>query len=413
MKKNIGRLFQGDTATWTIFFLLCCISLIEVYSAGATLTYKSGNTFAPLVKQSGFLLMGTFAAITVHNIPCRWFRAIPLVGYPLSVVLLLAVLFGGVTENDASRWIDLGFVSFQPSEIAKGVLVTTVAMVLMMFQTEKGAERRAFKWIFWLTFIVCSLIFVENFSTAAILAFVVYLMMILGRVAWMQILKFTAALALAGVLGFTALMAVPSEASGEGILHRASVWKGRIVSAIEHKEISPKDYDLDKHAQEGYSNIAIASSHIVGKGPGNSTMRDFLPQAFSDFIYAIIIEEFGLWGGAVVLMLYLWLLVRCGRIANRCKGVFPALLIMGLSLMLVIQALFNMAVAVGLAPVTGQPLPLISRGGTSTLITCVYFGMILSVSRYAPRQRGSEAAEAAVSPISADETAFQTEADLD
>lgn len=411
MDKNIGRLFQGDTVIWIIFFLLCCISLIEVYSAGATLTYKTGDTFAPLIKQGGFLLMGTFIAFTVHNIPCRWFRAIPLIGYPLSVILLVAVLVGGVTENDASRWIDLCGIRFQPSEIAKGVLITTVAMILMMLQTEKGADRRAFKWILTLTAIVCGLIFVENFSTAAMLFFVVYLMMILGRVPWAQIGKLTAAGLLAAALGFSVLMMIPSNAGGDGVLHRASVWKGRLTAAFEHKETPPEKYDLDKQAQEGYSSVAIASSRITGKGPGNSTMRDFLPQAYSDFIYAIIIEEFGLWGGTAVVLLYFWLLVQCGRIANRCRGVFPALLIMGLSIMLVVQALFNMAVAVGLAPVTGQPLPLISRGGTSTLITCVYFGMILSVSRYAPRRR-TEGEPELVSPVSADESAFQTETDL-
>ena len=413
MKNLLSRLFQGDIVTWIIFFLLCCFSLVEVYSAGATLTYKSGDTFGPLIKQGGFLLMGTFLAVAVHNIPCRWFRAIPLVGYPLSVALLFAALFSGVSENDASRWIDLGFVRFQPSEIAKGVLVTTVAMILMMFQTEKNADRRAFNLILWLSLPVCVLIFVENFSTAALLFSVVYLMMFLGRVPWQQMAKLTAVFALAGFIGFAVLMNIPSNASGEGVLHRASVWKGRLFSAFEPRPENPKDFDLDKYAQEGYSHIAVATSRAMGKGPGNSEMRDFLPQAYSDFIYAIIIEEFGLWGGGVVVGLYLVLLVRCGRIANRCKGFFPALLIMGLGLLLAIQALFNMAVAVGLGPVTGQPLPLISRGGTSTLITCIYFGMILSVSRYAPRRHEPSEDEAALSPISADETAFQTETDID
>lgn len=411
MDKKIGRLFQGDTVIWVIFFLLCCISLIEVYSAGATLTYRSGDTFAPLVKQGGFLALGTFAAVVVHNIPCRWFRAIPPLGYLAVVGMLIFVLVGGVKENDASRWIDIFGIRFQPSELAKGVLITTVALVLMMMQTEKGADRRAMKWVLTLSVPVCGLIFVENFSTAAMLFFVVWIMMILGRVPWRQIILLTAVLGALGGLGLGALMAVPSGAGGDGALHRASVWKGRLVTAFDGKEVPADSFDLDAHAQEGYSSIAIASSRITGKGPGNSTMRDFLPQAYSDFIYAIIIEEFGLWGGAAVVLLYFWLLIQCGRIANRCKGVFPALLVMGLSIMLVVQALFNMAVAVGLAPVTGQPLPLISRGGTSTLITCVYFGMILSVSRYAPRRK-PDPDELPLSPLSADETAFQAEADL-
>jgi cell division protein FtsW len=152
------------------------------------------------------------------------------------------------------------------------------------------------------------------------------------------------------------------------------------------KEVAPQDVDLNKDAQVAHANIAIASSNVVGKGPGNSVERDFLSQAFSDFIYAIIIEEMGIEGAIFVAMLYIILLFRTGRIANRCENSFPAFLAMGLALLLVTQALFNMCVAVGLAPVTGQPLPLISKGGTSTIINCVYVGVILSVSRSAKKK---------------------------
>jgi cell division protein FtsW len=174
------------------------------------------------------------------------------------------------------------------------------------------------------------------------------------------------------------------------VFHRFGTWKGRILKFASNEEVLAKDYDLDENGQVGHANIAIASSNIVGKGPGNSESRDWLPQAFSDFIFAIIIEELGLLGAIVVAFLYIILLMRAGRIANRCENTFPAFLAMGLALLIVTQALFNMCVAVGLAPVTGQPLPLVSKGGTSTITSCIYIGMILSISRSAKKKQGEE-----------------------
>ena len=170
------------------------------------------------------------------------------------------------------------------------------------------------------------------------------------------------------------------------MFHRADTWKARILD-FNSEEVPPRDYDLDKGAQVAHANIAIVSSNFIGKGPGNSVERDFLAQAFSDFIYAIIIEELGIVGAAFVVFLYIILLFRTARIANRCENYFPALLAMGLALLLVVQATFNMLVAVGFVPVTGQPLPLISKGGTSTIINCAYIGAILSVSRTAKRKQ--------------------------
>ncbi|MGN1263198.1 MAG: FtsW/RodA/SpoVE family cell cycle protein, partial [Prevotella sp.] len=172
----------------------------------------------------------------------------------------------------------------------------------------------------------------------------------------------------------------------EKMFHRADTWKTRIMKFTDKKEISPKEYDLDKDGQVAHANIAIVSSNFIGKGPGNSVERDFLPQAFSDFIYAIIIEELGVLGATFVAFLYIILLFRTGRIANRCENYFPALLAMGLALLLVVQATFNMLVAVGFVPVTGQPLPLISKGGTSTILNCAYIGAILSISRSAKKK---------------------------
>jgi cell division protein FtsW len=172
----------------------------------------------------------------------------------------------------------------------------------------------------------------------------------------------------------------------KGPLHRFATWKNRIDKKLNSKHVAPADYDLDKDAQVAHANIAIVGSNIIGKGPGKSVERDFLPQAFSDFIFVIIIEELGIIGATVVVFLYIILLYRAARIANRCENNFPAFLVMVLALMLVIQATFNMLVAVGIAPVTGQPLPLISRGGTSTIINCAYIGAMLSVSRSAKKR---------------------------
>ena len=170
------------------------------------------------------------------------------------------------------------------------------------------------------------------------------------------------------------------------LFHRADTWKARFNRFLNNEYVAPKDYDLDKDGQIGHANIAIASSNILGKGPGNSNERDFLSQAFSDFIYAIIIEEMGIIGAFFVAFLYIVILMRSGQIAGRCENSFPAFLAMGIAFLLVTQALFNMAVAVGLAPVTGQPLPLISKGGTSTIINCLYIGMLLSISRFAKKR---------------------------
>ena len=177
-----------------------------------------------------------------------------------------------------------------------------------------------------------------------------------------------------------------SKKKSPSFLHRFATWKGRIDKKLNSKYVAPQDYDLDKDAQVAHANIAIVNSNIIGKGPGQSVERDFLPQAFSDFIFVIIIEELGIIGATIVVFLYIVLLFRAARIASRCDNNFPAFLVLGLALMLVIQASFNMLVAVGIAPVTGQPLPLISRGGTSTIINCAYIGAILSVSRSAKKR---------------------------
>lgn len=384
----VKNLFKGDKVIWIIFLVLCLISIIEVFSAASTLTYKTGDHWGPITQHCVIMMVGVFVVIIVHNIPCRWFRVLPVILLPISAVLLILVSLLGVMTNGAARWMNLFGIQFQPSEIAKMAVIIGTAMILSIMQEENGANRKAFKYIISITGVICLLIAPENLSTAMLLFGVVVLMMIIGRVPFGQLAKMFGILALAGILIFGVLMAIPAKKLDDiPKLHRLTTWQNRIKGFAENKDAVPAaKFDIDKDAQVAHANIAIATSNVVGKMPGNSIQRDFLSQAFSDFIFAIIIEELGLIGGLLVVMLYIILLIRVGRIAGKSEKAFPAFLIMGIALLLVSQAILNMMVAVGLFPVTGQPLPLISKGGTSTLINCAYIGMILSVSRYITKQ---------------------------
>ena len=384
----IKDLFKGDKVIWIIFLFLCLISIVEVFSAASTLTYKSGDHWGPITQHSVILMVGAVIVVLVHNIPCKYFSVIPFFLLPLSCILLLFVMGMGIITGDrvngAARWMTFFGIQFQPSELAKMAVIIVTAFILSKFQEEDGANPKAFKYIMWIIGIVFVLIAPENGSTAALLAGVVFLMMLIGRVPWKQIGKLVGTVGLTLTILISVIVIIPPNVY-ENVpgTHRFSTWQSRIKGFFEDKGAIPAaKFDIDKDAQVAHANIAIATSHIVGKMPGNSVQRDFLSQAFSDFIFAIVIEELGLLGGAFIVMLYLWLLIRAGRIAKRSDKHFPAFLVMGIALLLVSQAMLNMMVAVGLFPVTGQPLPLISKGGTSTLINCAYIGMILSVSRY-------------------------------
>ena len=416
MNKKIENIFKGDKVIWMIFFFLCMISIVEVFSASSNLTYKSQNYILPIMYHAGTVAFGAFIAVITLNIPCRYFKLMTPFLLIATGILLLWVLVAGERTGDASRWISLFGFTFQPSEIAKGTMVLATAQILSAMQRPdgSGADKKAFKYILWIVVPVALLIMVENLSTAALLCFVIFLMMFIGRVPLLQLGKLAGFVIGLAIFAFIMVMTIGNSeeeqmANGkaqteqvqtpkkknklEKILHRADTWKSRIKKFSNKKEIAPEDYDLDKDAQVAHANIAIVSSNIIGKGPGKSVERDFLSQAFSDFIYAIIIEELGFFGATFVIFLYIVLLFRTARIASQCENNFPAFLAMGLALLLVVQATFNMLVAVGIAPVTGQPLPLISKGGTSTIINCAYLGIILSVSRSAKKSKSKDDAE--------------------
>lgn len=388
----VGKLFKGDRVIWIIFLFLCLISIVEVYSASSTLTYKSGNHWAPITNHIVILTVGVVIVLIVHNINYKWYQVLPVILVPASAVLLAAVSLLGAMTNGAARWMNIFGIQFQPSEIAKMAVVIATALILAKMQEENEANRKAFKYIMWIAGVICLLIAPENLSTAMLLFGVVVLMMFIGRIPTVQLGKLFGVLAIAGILGAGTLIAIPSQTlHNTPGLHRLETWQNRFKNFFENKDaVPPEKFDIDKDAQIAHANIAIATSHVVGKMPGNSVQRDFLSQAFSDFIFAIIVEELGLLGGIFVVFLYICLLVRAGKIAKKARGNFATFLVMGIALILVVQAVLNMCVAVGLFPVTGQPLPLISKGGTSTLINCVYIGMILSVSRYTMEQEEKE-----------------------
>ena len=421
--KAIGNIFKGDKVIWMVFFFLCMISIVEVYSASSSLTYKSGNYMAPVIKHIFILCFGVFTMICMLKVKCKYFKIATPFMLILSFLLLIWVVIAGQATNGASRWINLVGIQFQPSELAKGAVVLAVAQILSAMQTDHGADKRAFKFILSVCSIFVFFIGIENLSTAMLLCITILCMMIIGRVPMSQIGKLLGFCFIGIAIIFTLVMVVGKDknempqadntlteqvgkekkepSAFDKTFHRADTWKSRIDKFLNSKPVAPEDVDLDKDAQVAHANIAIASSNVIGKGPGNSVERDFLSQAFSDFIYAIIIEEMGIFGAFFVAFLYIILLYRAGSIANRCENNFPAFLAMGLAILLVTQALFNMLVAVGLAPVTGQPLPLISRGGTSTVINCLYVGIILSISRTAKKKDGQNDALATANAASA------------
>lgn len=404
--------FKGDAVIWSVFFFLCIISIIEVFSASSHLSFKTGNYLSPVLKHCALLAVGVVVMICTMNIKCRYFKLITPFALLFSFLMLIIVLCVGESTNGSQRWIDFLGIQFQPSEIAKGALILASAQILSAMQTPEGADKRAFKYIMIVCVFIIPLIMVENLSTAALLCIVVFMMMFIGKVPKLQLGRLLGIVALTLATVVTMVMVFGNDEAAaadkmkdnkhlivqqqteekdenvlEKVFHRFDTWKARIDNFLSDEYVAPEDLDLNgKDAQTSHANIAIATSNLIGKGPGNSVERDFLSQAFSDFIYAIIIEEMGIFGAFIVCMLYIILLFRTATIANRCANTFPALLIMGFAMLLVVQAMFNMAVAVGLVPVTGQPLPLISKGGTSTIINCAYIGVILSVSYSAKKK---------------------------
>jgi cell division protein FtsW len=396
---------KGDKVIWALVVLLTLMSLLAVYSATGSLAYKhyKGNTEVYLFKQVAFILGGLLVIYFSHLVNYTFYSKMARIVFLLCIPLLLYTLFFGVKMNEGSRWIKLPIINMtmQTSDLAKLALFMYLARLLSKKQDLIKDFTKGYLMVFWPVAVTCLLIAPANLSTALLLGASCLLLLFIGR-ASAKHLMLTVGLALIPIIMLisAAVIKHQTESSEEGVAAaqkttsaltvRVSTWVNRVESFIYGSE----DVDSDAY-QVNQAKIAVSKGGLFGVGPGNSTTRDFLPQAYNDFIYAIIIEEYGLIGGAFIVFVYLVFLYRCIRIFKRCPFAFGAFLALGLSFTLVIQAIANMAVTVNLFPVTGVTLPLVSMGGSSFIFTCLAIGIILSVARNVEQLEGknSEATE--------------------
>ncbi len=367
--KNI----KGDRVIWAVVILLSIFSILAVYSSTGTLAYKykSGNTEYYVFKHLVILALGFILMYLTHLIKYTYFSRIFHLALYIAFPLLILTLVIGLNLNEAKRVLPLPFnLTFQTSDLAKLTLIMVIARALTKKDIDLSIFKNALRYLFLPTVLICGLILPSNFSTAALLFSICIILMFIGRVKLKFIVYFVGMMILGLFLLFLINKAIP------GTIPRAQTWENRLIHFFKDD-----NQDDDSVYQVEQSKIAIASGGLFGKMPGNSTQRNFLPHPYSDFIFAIIIEEYGLAGGAFVVLLYLILLFRVVKIVTKVPRNFGALIAFGVGFSLVFQALINMMVAVNLLPVTGQPLPLVSMGGTSIWFTSISIGIILSVSK--------------------------------
>jgi cell division protein FtsW len=375
--------FKGDKVIWMVVMLLSIFSILAVYSSTGTLAYKyqSGNTEYYLFKHFFILLFGFVLMYMAHRLKYTVYARISKIAILLAIPLLFLTLLMGTNLNEASRWLTLPIInlSFQTSDLAKLALILFVARALSKKQEVIKDFKAAFLPIMLPVLITCGLILPANFSTAAVLFATCVILMIIGRIN----LKYIFALMGIAVVAFGLFIGIAKLSGFEG---RIKTWEKRVDTFLND--------DGSGSYQSQQAKIAIASGQFFGQGPGNSSQRNFLPHPYSDFIYAIIIEEYGLLVGALIVVLYLILFFRAIKIAQASPRAFATFLAIGCAFSLTFQAMINMAVAVNLFPVTGQPLPMLSMGGTSIWFTSIAIGIILSVSRDYEKEEGGKVAEA-------------------
>jgi cell division protein FtsW len=388
--QNLVHKTKGDKVIWALVVLLALVSLLAVYSATGSLAYKNykGNTEVYLFKQVAFIVVGIAVVYFAHLVNYTIYSKVATIIFLLVVPLLIYTLFFGVRMNEGSRWIRLPLINMtmQTSDLAKLALFMYLARLLSKKQDVIKDFKKGFLPVMTPVAIVCLLIAPANLSTALLLGASCLMLLFIGRASTKHIL-ITIGFALIPIV-FLVVGAVANHKTGNdetvsekksssALFARVETWIGRVENFI----YGGKDADNDEMYQVNQAKIAIAEGGLLGVGPGNSTTRDYLPQAYNDFIFAIIIEEYGLIGGAFIVFIYLVFLYRCIRIFKRCPYAFGAFLALGLSFTLAIQAIANMAVTVNLFPVTGVTLPLVSMGGSSFIFTCLAIGIILSVAR--------------------------------
>ncbi|RAI98468.1 cell division protein FtsW [Chitinophaga skermanii] len=379
--NKLLRKTQGDKVIWSIVIFLSVVSLLAVYSSIGSLAYRryNGNTEFVLIKQLVVLGLGLLIIYFAHRVNYTIYSRVAQIGFLISIPLLMYTLVFGSNVNDASRWIKIPIINltFQTSDIAKLALFMYVARMLSKKQHVINDFKKGFLPMIIPIGIICMLIMPANMSTALLLGLSCMTLLFMGRVP----IKYLLSLIGLGILGLVMFFVIAKAVGFEG---RIQTWINRIENFVTAKEHDDMPYQVQQ------ANIAIAGGGVIGKGPGNSTAKNFLPHPYSDYIYSIIIEEYGMFGAALILMAYLVLLLRSIRIFKNCPYAFGAFLALGLSVTLVIQALAHMAVNVGLFPVTGLTLPLVSMGGSSVIFTSLAIGIILSVSRNVENIEGAK-----------------------
>lgn len=393
---NLLNKIKSDKTVWIIILLISLFSLLVVYSSSNVLAWrwKQGNTESFLFKQAFIILFGFGIMSVMQFFNYKYLSRISQISFYVIIPLLMLTLLIGKSEGEASRWLEIFGISIQTSEIAKLTLIVYVARVLTLHQQDLHDIKTVFKHLILPIGVICILILPANFSTAAMLGCICFVMLFLGKVP-VKILSLIAAMGIIFLLIFgTWVWNWPGTIPGG----RGFTWKARIERFMSLQSNDNDQVDRVQVKEENFqadmAKIAIANGQVIGVGPGNSSQRNFLPQANSDFIFAIFLEEYGLVFGLILIFLYMILFFRGIAILKKSNHLFGGLTAIGLSFAIIFQAFINMAVAVGLFPVTGQPLPLVSSGGTSILFTLIALGIILSVSRQSEIERQTERANA-------------------
>ncbi len=392
---------RSDPYIWGIIIILYIVSVVEVYSA-ISREITGGDVYTPIIKHVLLLFSGFLITYVTSRVHYKWFKVMAYLMIPAVIVLLVCILFWGDMLNGAKRTITVWGVSLQGSEVAKVTIVLAMATVLAKSQIKRGVNTKGVVLVVVLVTIFSGLLFTQGLTNTLLFIGISVCMMLIGGVEWYKLgIIFLVYLVLAlavmqakDILTESELFNKQEQTVQDGekkdvLIQRSSTWKSRLEDFFDSTPEYEKE-TTDANRQEHRAAMAMAHGGITGVGPGNSREASRLPLAFSDYIYAIIIEDLGfVVGGVGLLLVYLMILARAGLIARRCTKAFPALLVMGMAVMIVLQALFNMAIVVGVFPVSGQPLPLISKGGTSIWMMSFAFGVMLSVSRYAVKDTGA------------------------
>jgi cell division protein FtsW len=396
--KSLLKTTRGDKVIWALVLLLVLISLLVVYSATGSLAYKmyKGNTEVYLFKQVAFIAVGFCIIYFAHRVNYTIYSKVAKILFLISIPLLIYTLLFGVTLNEGSRWIRLPIINMtlQTSDLAKLALFMFIARLLSRKQNNIKDFKKGFLPVFLPVALTCILIAPANLSTALLLGASCMVLLFIGRVSAKHLLLTilvtlipVAFLIMAAVIKHKSTTEeVSTKEKSSKVFSRVGTWIGRVENFI----YGSKDATDDDHYQVNQAKIAIARGGLIGKGPGNGEARNFLPEAYSDYIFASLIEEYGLIGGAFIIFIYIVFLFRSIRLFKKCPYAFGAFLALGLSFTLVLQALANMAVNVNLFPVTGVTLPLVSMGGSSFLFTCLSIGIILSVARNVEQLEGKK-----------------------